>query len=362
MKIIQQLLFGLVTLFLIMPAKIMAFDEPELEFQFAYRPMAFETLKENADKVSLVAPEPFIIDDKGIIHGEPEPRLLDLAERHDIKVMPQVKNLDAGAGLFSQEWASALLNDPKSVERAVESMVELCRKYDLYGIQIDLEAVHINDRDKLTEFYRKAATALHDEGYKISIAIVHRFEETGGANSYTRWMMENWRGSYDLKKLGEIGDFIKVMSYAQHTRRTTPGPSQGLPWLREVMEYCLQYVPPEKLSMGITMRGSRYYTTADPDRYHINARSFSESISREDAESLIDQYNGSLNWDDTQKVKYGYIERGGTFEWFFIDDDIRSLNAKLDLVREYEFGAVNMWIFGDEDPELWNRIQDFSYD
>lgn len=329
----------------------------EFEFQFAYRPMAFDVLKKHVGKVDLVAPEPFIIDNRGVIHGELEPRLLDLAREYDLKVMPQVKNLDKSAGLFSQIWVNELLNDPQAVERAITSMLELCRKYDLFGIQIDLEAVHIDDRDALTEFYRKTADALHAEGYQISIAVVHRFEKTGGTNSYTRWMMENWRGGYDLKALGEISDFVKVMSYAQHTRRTTPGPSQGLPWLTDVMDYMLEYIPAEKLSMGLNMRSYHYHTVADPDRYHINARSWSGSLSRNEVESLIDQYDGMpLTWDDRQKVLFGYIERGGTLEWFFVDNDPRSLEAKLEFAKDRGIGMLNMWVFGDEDPAFWEMI------
>jgi spore germination protein len=337
-------------------------SQQELDFHFAYRPAAFEVLKEYVDYVTIVLPEPFIVDASGVVYGEIEPRLLKLATENNLKIMPQIKNPDPAIGTFNQEWARSILNNEKIRDRVIQSMVQLCKQYDLYGIQVDLENVHIDDRDALTEFYRLAADALHREGYKISIAVVHRAEESAGPNTYTKWMMENWRGAYDLKALGEIGDFIKIMSYAQHTRRTTPGPSQGLPWLTEVLKYALQYVPPEKLSLGLTMRGSHYYTVADTALYYVNARSWSRSITRKEAESLIEQYNGRvLQWDDRQNMLYGYIERGGLLEWFILDEDIRSFDAKLELVREYNIKAVNMWIFGNEEHTMWERIKKFRY-
>ncbi len=338
------------------------FSQQQLEFHFAYRPAAFSVLEEYADYITIILPEPFIVDASGVVYGEIEPRLLQLARDKDLKIMPQIKNPDPSIGTFNQEWARKILNDERVRDRVIESMVQLCRQYDLYGIQVDLENVHIDDRDALTEFYQLAADALHSEGFKISIAVVHRAEESAGPNTYTKWMMENWRGAYDLKSLGEIGDFIKLMSYAQHTRRTTPGPSQGFPWLEEVLEYALQYVPPEKLSLGITMRGSHYYTVADTGLYHSNARSWSRSITKRDAESLIEQYGGMpLQWDNRQKMLYGYIERGGVFEWFIVDDDIRSFDAKLELVAKHNVGAINMWVFGHEDKKMWERIKEFRY-
>ena len=339
-----------------------AFSQQELEFHFAYRPSAFETFKKNIDRVTIVSPEPFIVDASGVVYGELEPKLVKLARERNVKIMPQIKNMDARQGLFNGDWVHGILNDKKVKERTIRGMVEICKRYGLYGVQIDFENVNVDDRDALTAFYKEAADALHKEGFKISIAAVHRSEESAGPNTYTKWMMEEWRGGYDLKALGEIGDFVKIMSYGQHTRRTTPRPSQGLPWLDQVLQYFVKYVPPEKLSLGITMSGALYHTVADTALYYQNARSWSRSVSLNEAESLIEQYGGQpLQWEDKQKVLYGYIERGGVFEWFMIDNDLRSLDAKLDLVKKYKIRAINLWVSGGENPGLWDRVKNFTY-
>jgi spore germination protein YaaH len=339
-----------------------SFSQQALEFQFAYRPSSFEALKKNIDRVTVISPEAFIVDASGVIYGDIEPRLLSLARSRNVKIMPQVKNMEIAKGLFNNEWVHAILNDRKVGDRTIKMMVDLCKRYGLWGIQIDFENVHVNDREALTAFYQAASAALHKEGFKISIAVVHRSEESGGPNTYTQWMMKDWRAAYDLKALGETGDFVKMMSYSQHTRRTTPGPSQGLPWLEQVIQYFLKYVPQEKLSLGITMGGALFYTAADTALYYLNARSWSRGISLGEAESMIEQYGGApLQWDDTQKMLYGYIDRGGVFEWFMIDNDLRSLDAKLALVKKYRIHSVNMWISGNENPGLWDRIRDFAY-
>lgn len=336
---------------------------PRLELHFAYRPSAFEALKEHIDQVTIVSPEPFIVDSAGNVTGELEPRVLELAKAHGVKVMPQIKNLDKKLGLFSRAVAHSVFNDEQVRRRVIDRMVEICRHYDLYGMQVDIEAIHVEDRDALTRFYREAAKALHDDGRRISIAVVHRAEESGGPTTYTQWMMEDWRGAFDLKALGEIGDFVKIMSYGQHTRRTPPGPSQGLPWLEEVVQYFLQYIPPEKLSLGITMSGSRWHARADTVNYPLLlAGTTSSGITPQAAAELVDKLGAPpLQWDDRQKVLIGYVENGGVFEWIVIDNDVRSLDAKLNLVRKYELRAINMWVNGREDPGLWPRVRDFRY-
>ena len=341
---------------LVLTLPVSGFSQKKLEVLFAYRPRAFETFQKHVDQVSIVAPETYV-DENGVDSGKVEPELLKLAREHGVKVMPQIKNQG-----FSQEVVHHILHDEKARTRTIKSMVDLCKQYGLWGMQVDFENVHVTDKDALTEFYREAAAALKKEGFKISIAVVHRAEESAGPNTYTEWMMENWRGAYDLEALGEIGDFIKIMSYGQHTRRTTPGPSQGLPWLEQVLQYFLQFVPPEKLSLGITTSASHYFTVADTAKYYLNARPLSVGISVQAVDSLIKHHHGDpLKWDDKQKVSYGYIENGGVFEWFFIDNDIRSFEAKLDLVKKYKLRGINNWFSGQDDPKIWEGIREFSW-
>ena len=335
-----------------------------LEFHFAYRPAAFDALREHIGQVTIVSPEPFIVDSAGNVTGELEPRVLELARAHGVKVMPQIKNLDKRVGLFSRAVAHSVLNDPAVGRRVIEAMVEICRRYDLYGMQVDIEAIHVEDRDALTRFYREAAAALHRDGRKISIAVVHRAEESPGPTTYTQWMMAEWRGAFDLKALGEIGDFVKIMSYGQHTRRTPPGPSQGLPWLEQVVQYFLRDVPPEKLSLGITMSGARWHAIADSVNFpRLLGGTTSSAITREAAAELIAKHGAApLAWDDRQKVLIGHVENGGVLEWIVLDNDVRSLDAKLALVRKYRLRAINMWVNGREDAALWQRVRDFRYE
>ena len=175
----------------------------EAEFQFNYRPAAFDALAREIGNISLVVPEWFIVDSTGTLTGDVEPRVLDLARKHGVPVMPQVKNFDRASGLFSAGWAHGLVSSKSARARAIARFVELSKRHRLYGMQIELEGVHISDRDSLSLFIREAAHALHKEGFKLSVSAIHKEEEAPGPNSYTQWMYEHWRGAYDLDALGK---------------------------------------------------------------------------------------------------------------------------------------------------------------
>jgi len=331
---------------------------PEVEFQFNYRPAAFEALELNIGNTSLVVPEWFTVDGAGVLTGAVEPRVLDLARAHGVPVMAQVKNFDREGGAFRADWAHDLLTDRAARDRAIGRFVELSREHGLHGIQIELEGVHVSDRDALTRFVQEAAAALQRDGYRLSVSAIHREEAAPGPNSYTEWMWEHWRGVYDLEALGEAADFVRAVVYAQHTRRTPPGPSQSLPWLDRVMRHFVDAIPPEKLVLGLGMGAAHWFTVADPALYHIGARSWNRSISRSEIRALLDEHDAApLAWHDRQKAAFGFIERAGVFEWFVSDNDVRAFDAKLKLARELGLRGVSLWVHGDEEPGMWSRFR-----
>lgn len=311
---------------------------------------AYESLVANIDRVSVIAPAGYSVDADGIVWGEVDPRVLALARENGVPVMPLVVNPG-----FDQEMLSQLLANPEARARAVHWMLEECRRHGYWGIQFDFENVSIEDRDRLTEFYREMAAALHPEGFKLSIAVVHRPTDFPGPTRYHKWLFRNWRAGYDLQALGEIGDFISVMSYAQHTRRTPPGPLASVPWQEQVIEYFLEFVPADKLSLGIPT-GSQHWYTSQEDRITPElARSYSENISWKRAAALIERYDAELEWSDAHQVSYAFFPRGGTFEWIFLED-ARSFNAKLDLVRRRGLRGFSVWVLGTEDPAIWEAL------
>ncbi len=234
-------------------------------------------------------------------------------------------------------------------------MAELCRRHRLWGMQFDIENVHIDDRDRLTSWYADAARALHGAGCTISIAVVHRPDELAGPLGYHRFLFDSWRAAYDLPALARIGDFVSLMSYSQHTRRTPPGPQAGLSWLTAVVDYALASVPPEKLSMGIPTQGLHFFTREDnalPER----ARSWAETVTWRWGSGLAERNGATLVWDPVEAVSVAHYSVGGTWEWLFLED-VRSFQAKLDFLRSRKLRGFSAWVLGQEDERIWETLR-----
>ena len=315
------------------------------------RESSFESFKQNIEKITIVSPSSYSVDEDGILWGFVDQRVINLAKEHNVGVMPLIVNPG-----FNQKTLHDLLTDSIARKRAISSMVGICQQSHFIGIQFDFENLSITDRDAYTRFYREAAEALHQGGYLISVAVVHRPEELPGPTRYFKWLFKNWRGGYDIKALADIGDFISVMTYSQHTRRTTPGPNAGIPWVRQVIEYFLSEVPAEKLSLGIPFGSQHWYTAQDDEKYFLNARAWSDNVDYTRARGLIERNNATLTWNEQQQVNYTFFDNGGLFEYIFLED-ARSFQAKLDLMKKYKLRGFSAWVLGEEDPKIWEVLE-----
>ncbi len=315
-------------------------------FYYVTREDAWASLQAHADQVSIVAPEGFHVDEHGVVWGEVDPRVIELGKQKNIPVMPLIQNPG-----FDQALLHALLSSDDARARTVASLVELCRRNGFAGIQFDFENVSIEDRDAYTGFYRETSDALHTAGFRISMAVVHRPDELAGPSRYHAWLFENWRAGYDIDAIGRIGDFISVMTYSQHTRRTPPGPQASIPWDEDVVRYFLEHVPAQKLSLGIPVGGQHWYTSQEDRITPELARSYSRGLPYAEIMGLIQRNHAELRWDDHAQVPYASFSRGGTWEWVFFEN-ARSFAAKLDLARRHGLRGISVWVIGSEDPAI----------
>lgn len=319
-------------------------------FYYVDREDSYASLARNVDQIDILAPQVYTVDSLGIVWGSLDPRVMRLATARGVKVMPLVVNEGFDHGALRR-----LLADTAARSRATASMADICRRSGYWGMQFDIENVNIQDRDLLTAWYAATARALRAVGCKISIAVVHRTEESAGETAYHRFLQGSWRAAYDVEALGRAGDFISLMTYSQNTRRTPPGPVAGIAWMRDNVEYFLRYVPREKLSLGIPTYGYHWFTRWDagiPER----ARSWNESVSWQWGSGLAEREGAKIQWDSTQGVPFAGYPRGGVYEWVFLED-VRSFRIKQDLARSRNLRGFSVWVLGPEDPAIWDVLR-----
>ena len=302
-------------------------------------------LEAHAAHITVIAPQAHSIDSTGTIRGAIHPRILAAVRAHGVKLMPLVMNPGFDLGVLHH-----IVTDRTARTNSARSFAGLCRELRPWGIQLDLENLHVGDRDAFTAFAREVADSVHAAGCGLSAAVVPRPDDSRGALPYHGYMSDYWRAAYDYRALAEALDFLSYMTYAQHTGGTTPGPVAGYPWMDASLRYVLaQGVPPEKLSLGIPAYSDYWFTDYDE---RAGARPRGVDIGYPEVMGIIRAAGGGTRWDPVQRARVGMWERHGVFEHAWIED-ARAFREKLQLVQRHRLRGYSVWLIGMEDPATW---------
>lgn len=313
---------------------------------------SFESFEANSDHISIVAPQTYSISKTGILWGEVDSRIMEIAEEKGIDVIPLVVNPG-----FDRELFHDFLQDSSAQRRTINMMVDLALKHGYAGWQFDFENIHINDRNAFTDFYRATAEAFYEHDLSLSAAVVPTNTDFDLKTGYHRFLYEYWRGVYDLKAMAEAGDFLSLMTYSQHTRRTPPGPVAGISWMKEMIEYMIDLeIDPQKISLGIPFYSNYWFADYNEEQGgFVNGR----GVSYEKVMGLVERYDADMVWLENPQTHYALWNHDGVFEYAFIED-ARSIEPKLQLLEEFNLRGISVWRLGQEDPEVWDKIQSLT--
>lgn len=303
-----------------------------------------DTVKRNYRSIHILISQAYKIDGEGNLSGYLNQELVDLAKKHSIKLMAMITN-----GSFDQLKAHQFLSSAEAQKNAINSIIDICKKYHLYGVQFDFENISVDDKNELTKFYKKAAGELHQHGYKVSFAIIPAFPEQMKDSSFLKKTWQNWSGAYDLKSLGEYSDFVTVMAYNQHPDGTIPGPNASIGFTSESVNNALKEIPASKLSLGIPAYSLYWYS----GHHSIPVRQ--AEISYKHAISIIKKNNSSITWSQKDKVNFSRYEHNWLNEYVYLEDK-HSFKAKQDLVKKFGLRGISVFRIGTEDSGIWEKI------
>lgn len=301
------------------------------------------------DKIDVISPTWYNIDEVGLVTGEPQPVVLKAAHEAKIPIVPIF-------AIFDKDKIHKLTNDQKAQDEMNRAFVRECKENGYAGVNYDIEDVMWTDSAALSAMVKKTAGVLHAAGLQVQIDVVPNAPGHAGETAFGKWIFEEWRAAFDLKALAESVDVICLMTYDQHTRWTTPGPVGGWGWTNENLAYALKVVPKDKLMLGISLYGYHWFT-GDPGlgKAEKKPNSTAEYISQPNAIYLRDTYGGKEHWDEEDHSPWFYFYRDQMREWIFYTNE-RAFGDRYKLAQQSGILGVCSWVLGEEDPAVWNAL------
>ncbi len=321
---------------------------PKALFYLTADPKGIQSFLDHAAKIDILVPTWYRVDADGNVSGGPDATVMDAARRFHVPVMPIVVNPG-----FNQSDFHKLVTAPAARQKMIAYLVAECAKQGYAGIQYDFENIIDTDRDALTTMVQESAAALHRANLQLSIATVPNAPGQAGEGAFSKWIFTNWRAAYDLKGIGAAVDLLCLMTYDEHTRYTPPGPVAGYIWTRDNLEYALQFVPKDKLSLGIPVYGYRWFAGDPGAEGKPNMRA--ATVSGLEVRQLITQFHPDIQWDAADRSSFFYFYRDATREWVFYTD-ARTFRERYDLAAARGLQGFCSWVLGEEDPAIWDLL------
>lgn len=275
-----------------------------------------------------------LADENGEIASKASKPYVDWAQNRGYEVWALVSNA------FDIDRTHAFLHDAKARQQFIDWMITESLNMGYEGINIDFENVYMADRDALTHFVNEFAYHTRKNNLTLSMDVT----VMGGS--------DNWSKCYDHQKLGEIVDYLVIMTYDEFWASSPiSGPVASYDWMLYHMRQLVEVVPPERLVMGIPSYTRVWRETPSIDTAN-QMRTKSTAIGMEAQANLIEKYELKLIWDDVDKLYYTtFFEEANQVKIWV--ENAQTINAKLDIVENLGLKGVAMWRRGFETEDIW---------
>lgn len=297
---------------------------------------------EQIDGINVVAPTFFSLatSEKGAIVanvGQAGQNYINWAHSNGYKVWPWVAN--EATNKEEKDFTSSILNDYKSREKLINSILAAVEMYNLDGINIDFENMYESDKDAYTRLVIELAPRLKELGKVLSVDV------TAPDGS------PDWSLCFNRNVIGDVADYIIFMAYDQHNNSSSEaGTVAGYDWVEANIKKFLgqEGVKPEKIILAMP-----FYTRL----WNITDGGLSSSAVDMKSQATLIPDDAKITWDDSLKQNLAEYEKNGKSYKVWMEDE-QSLKYKLELVKKYNLAGGAFWRKGQEIDSVWKLIKE----
>lgn len=230
-------------------------------------------------------------------------------------------------GKFNNQLIHELVNDETAVNRLISELLYTMGNKGYSGIDIDFEYILAEDRNAFTAFVWSVAEQMRANGYHTSVALAPK------TSAEQRGVLYEGK---DYRALGEAADHVLLMTYEWGYTYGPPMAVAPINQVRRVVEYAVTEIPAEKIDLGIPNYG---YDWQLPFKRGVTAAT---TIGNVEAVRIAIEQGVPIKFDDLSASPFfRYQNEGIEHEVWF--EDVRSLQQKFDLVKEFGLGGCGYW-------------------
>lgn len=248
-------------------------------------------------------------------------------------------------GRFNNNLIHEVVTSETAREALISNLLLTVEEKGFGGVDVDFEYILAEDRDLFTSFVAELRQRMNESGYMVSVALAPKTSADQPGLLYE---------GKDYGGLGAAADEVLLMAYEWGY---TYGPAMAVAPLnkvRQVIEYALTEIPSEKINLGIPNYG---YDWLLP---YVKGESRAVTIGHVEAVQIAIENDVPIQFDETAQSPYfTYIRDGKEHEVWF--EDVRSLQAKFNLLKEYDLKGIGVWQIMRLFRAMWLLYADMFY-
>lgn len=303
------------------------------------------TLENAAIKTSplltFLAPFSYTINRDGTLNPPLLDNFKEIANTNQTALSMVVSNLEDGS--FNTELAHIILTVQAVQNKLLDNIVNIAINEGFKDVHFDLEFLPTEDKDAYNAFLKKAKKRLSQAGLLISTALAPKTSPTQPGILYE---------AHDYKAHGEIVDFVVLMTYEWGYSAGPALPVSPINEVKRVVEYALTEIPADKILLGQNLYG---YDWTLP---FVPGGEYARALSPQQAITLAREQNVAIQYDPVAQAPFFHYfdDEGREHEVWF--EDARSIQAKFDLIKEFNLLGIAYWKLGLSFPQNWLLLRD----
>ncbi|SES45834.1 glycosyl hydrolase family 18 protein [Psychrobacillus sp. OK032] len=295
-------------------------------------------VEKNAEQLTYMMPFAYEVKRDGSLTSMDWGGLSEVAKRHRVEAVIVLVNIENYA--FSDTLAHTIFTNEIVKKNVFAQTVEEAKKRGTKHIHIDFEYIDKEDRENYVKFLKEFKEFA--KGYAISATLAPKTsaEQNG-----------KWYGGFDYKGIGEVVDFVVIMTYEWGYSGGPPMAVSPIGPVRKVLEYAVTEIDPSKIMMGQNLYGYDWtlpYKQGNP---------IAKALSPQQAIELAKNRNAAIQYDNVAQAPYFHYWLDGKEHevWF---EDARSIEAKFKLLKELKLLGISYWHSGFDFPQNWYLLQE----
>lgn len=309
---------------------------------YAYPYIDAATLRRTLPGLSSVSPFSYGFTSEGELVTLSDEAILEQAFASGVRPVMVLTSLNSD-DVFDNGLAHALLNDEEAKENLYENIVANIALKGYKILDIDFEYLFPEDKKAFENFVAGLREKLDDYGVPVWVALAPKTSDDQKGLLYE---------AHDYRELGNIADRLLLMTYEWGYTYGPQMPVAPYDKVREVVEYAVSVIEPEKLLLGIPNYG---YDFTLPYEEGVSR---AKSLSPQQAVDLAFMNKAEIFYDKPSETAYFTYTKDGVKHkvWF---DDARSTKAKLELADEFGLAGVSFWNLMQYTPQTWMLLNPY---